>query len=103
VNPRILGAVVFHSLGPVYDYSLCLNHSWAPSGFPDVKSIMDTKGSGVNDLYLGLNLIPQMQYSLSGFLTVSPQGPLHTWACFEIVWCNPQSVGGKCCVDPTLA
>jgi ATP-binding cassette subfamily A (ABC1) protein 3 len=71
VNPRILGAVVFHSLGPVYDYSLRLNHSWAPSGFPDVKSIMDTKGSGVNDLYLGLNLIPQMQYSLSGFLTVS--------------------------------
>lgn len=71
VHPFVLGAVVFHSTGPAYDYSLRLNHSWAPSGFPDLRTIMDTKGSGVNDLLLGVNLVSQMQYSLSGFLTVS--------------------------------
>lgn len=70
-HPFLLGAVVFHSTGPGYDYSLRLNHSWAPSGFPDLRTIMDTKGSGVNDLFLGLNIISQTQYALSGFLTVS--------------------------------
>ncbi|GAQ79509.1 ABC transporter A family [Klebsormidium nitens] len=70
VHPFLLGAVVFHSTGPAYDYSLRLNHSWAPSGFPDLRTIMDTKGSGVNDLFLGLNLISQTQYALSGFLTL---------------------------------
>ncbi|KAL6279276.1 hypothetical protein ACE6H2_016157 [Prunus campanulata] len=44
-NPKIKGAVEFHDQGPqFFDYSICLNHTWAFSGFPDVKSIMDTNG-----------------------------------------------------------
>ncbi|KAK9664352.1 hypothetical protein RND81_14G035600 [Saponaria officinalis] len=70
-NPRIRGAVVFHSQGPQsYDYSIRLNHSWAFSGFPDVKTIMDVNGPYLNDLELGVNTIPIMQYGFSGFLTL---------------------------------
>ncbi|KAK4797503.1 hypothetical protein SAY86_029829 [Trapa natans] len=70
-NPKIRGAIVFHSQGPLlYDYSIRLNHTWAFSGFPDVKSIMDTNGPFLNDLDLGVNPIPIMQYSFSGFLTL---------------------------------
>ncbi|XP_048321587.1 ABC transporter A family member 1 isoform X2 [Ziziphus jujuba] len=70
-NPKIKGAVVFHSQGPqLFDYSIRLNHSWAFSGFPDVKSIMDTNGPYLNDLELGVNTVPTMQYSFSGFLTL---------------------------------
>ncbi|GER52514.1 ATP-binding cassette sub-family A member [Striga asiatica] len=70
-NPRIKGAIVFHSQGPrLFDYSIRLNHTWAFSGFPDVKSIMDVNGPFLNDLELGVNIIPIMQYSFSGFLTL---------------------------------
>ncbi|PPD73624.1 hypothetical protein GOBAR_DD29449 [Gossypium barbadense] len=70
-NPKIKGAVVFHNQGPqLFDYSIRLNHTWAFSGFPDVKSIMDTNGPYLNDLELGVNIIPTMQYSFSGFLTL---------------------------------
>ncbi|XP_042053846.1 ABC transporter A family member 1-like isoform X2 [Salvia splendens] len=70
-NPKIRGAVVFHTQGPqVFDYSIRLNHTWAFSGFPDVKSIMDVNGPYLNDLELGVNPIPIMQYSISGFLTL---------------------------------
>lgn len=70
-NPKIKGAVVFHDQGPQsFDYSIRLNHTWAFSGFPDVKSIMDTNGPYLNDLELGVNAVPTMQYSASGFLTV---------------------------------
>ncbi|XP_031398981.1 ABC transporter A family member 1 isoform X1 [Punica granatum] len=70
-NPKIKGAVVFHDQGPrLYDYSIRLNHTWAFSGFPDVKSIMDTNGPFLNDLELGVNPIPTMQYSFSGFFTL---------------------------------
>ncbi|XP_074276823.1 ABC transporter A family member 1 isoform X2 [Silene latifolia] len=70
-NPKISGAVVFHSQGPqLYDYSIRLNHTWAFSGFPDVKTIMDVNGPYLNDLELGVNTIPIMQYGLSGFLTL---------------------------------
>lgn len=70
-NPKIKGAVVFHHQGPqLFDYSIRLNHTWAFSGFPDVKTIMDTNGPYLNDLELGVNIIPTMQYSFSGFLTV---------------------------------
>ncbi|KAL9264205.1 ABC transporter A family member 1-like protein [Drosera capensis] len=70
-NPMIKGAVVFHEQGPqVYDYSIRLNHSWAFSGFPDVKTIMDVNGPYLNDLELGVNTVPIMQYSFSGFLTL---------------------------------
>lgn len=70
-NPKIKGAVVFHDQGPQrFDYSIRLNHTWAFSGFPDVKSIMDTNGPYFNDLELGVNTVPTMQYSFSGFLTV---------------------------------
>lgn len=70
-NPKIKGAIVFHDQGPQsFDYSIRLNHSWAFSGFPDVKSIMDTNGPYLNDLELGVNTLPIMQYSFSGFLTV---------------------------------
>lgn len=62
---------MFHAQGPqVFDYSIRLNHTWAFSGFPDVKSIMDVNGPYLNDLELGVNPIPIMQYSISGFLTV---------------------------------
>lgn len=62
---------MFHDQGPqLYDYSIRLNHTWAFSGFPDVKSIMDTNGPYLNDLELGVNSVPIMQYSFSGFLTV---------------------------------
>lgn len=62
---------MFHSQGPqLFDYSIRLNHTWAFSGFPDVKSIMDINGPYLNDLELGVNVIPTMQYGLSGFLTV---------------------------------
>lgn len=71
LNPKIKGAVVFHDQGPqLFDYSIRLNHTWAFSGFPDVKSIMDTNGPYFNDLELGVNTVPTMQYSVSGFLTV---------------------------------
>ncbi|XP_073045871.1 ABC transporter A family member 1 isoform X1 [Primulina eburnea] len=70
-NPKIKGAIVFHDQGPnVFDYSIRLNHTWAFSGFPDVKSIMDVNGPYVNDLELGVNTIPILQYSFSGFLTL---------------------------------
>ncbi|XP_050285777.1 ABC transporter A family member 1-like [Quercus robur] len=71
-NPKIKGAVVFHEQGPrLFDYSIRrLNHTWAFSGFPDVKSIMDVIGPYLNDLELGVNIVPTMQYSFSGFLTV---------------------------------
>ncbi|KAL6133968.1 hypothetical protein ACLB2K_066201 [Fragaria x ananassa] len=70
-NPKIKGAVVFHDQGPQrFDYSIRLNHTWAFSGFPDVKSIMDTNGPYFNDLELGVNTVPTMQYSFSGFLTL---------------------------------
>ncbi|XP_050384666.1 ABC transporter A family member 1 isoform X4 [Argentina anserina] len=70
-NPKIKGAVVFHNQGPqLFDYSIRLNHTWAFSGFPDVKSIMDTNGPYFNDLELGVNTVPTMQYSFSGFLTL---------------------------------
>lgn len=70
-NPKIKGAIVFHDQGPkVFDYSIRLNHTWAFSGFPDVKSIMDVNGPYLNDLELGVNTISIMQYSFSGFLTL---------------------------------
>nr|XP_018630849.1 ABC transporter A family member 1 isoform X1 [Nicotiana tomentosiformis] len=70
-NPKIKGAVVFHEQGPQsFDYSIRLNHTWAFSGFPDVKNIMDTNGPFLNDLSLGVNTIPILQYGLSGFLTL---------------------------------
>ncbi|KAK2651860.1 hypothetical protein Ddye_011716 [Dipteronia dyeriana] len=70
-NPKIKGAVVFHGQGPhLFDYSIRLNHTWALSGFPNVKSIMDTNGPYLNDLELGVNTVPTMQYSFSGFLTL---------------------------------
>ncbi|KAL4325993.1 hypothetical protein GQ457_11G008730 [Hibiscus cannabinus] len=70
-NPKIKGAVVFHHQGPqLFDYSIRLNHTWAFSGFPDVKSIMDTNGPYLNDLELGVNTISTMQYSFSGFFTL---------------------------------
>ncbi|KAL8489520.1 hypothetical protein ACS0TY_025437 [Phlomoides rotata] len=70
-NPKIKGAVVFHAQGPqMFDYSIRLNHTWAFSGFPDVKSIMDINGPYLNDLQLGVNTIPIMQYGFSGFLTL---------------------------------
>ncbi|XP_060186206.1 ABC transporter A family member 1 isoform X3 [Lycium barbarum] len=70
-NPKIKGAVVFHEQGPqLFDYSIRLNHTWAFSGFPDVNSIMDTNGPFLNDLALGVNTIPILQYGLSGFLTL---------------------------------
>ena len=70
-NPKIKGAVVFHEQGPLlFDYSIRLNHTWAFSGFPDVKSIMDINGPYLNDLELGVNIVATMQYSFSGFLTV---------------------------------
>ncbi|GAB2295549.1 Phospholipid-transporting ATPase abca1 [Dionaea muscipula] len=70
-NPMIKGAVVFHDQGPqVYDYSIRLNHTWAFSGFPDVRTIMDVNGPFLNDLELGVNTIPILQYSFSGFLTL---------------------------------
>ncbi|WCJ33447.1 ATP-binding cassette sub-family A member 2 [Euphorbia peplus] len=70
-NPKIRGAVVFHKQGPkLFDYSIRLNHTWAFSGFPDVKTIMDVNGPFVNDLELGVSPIPTMQYSFSGFFTL---------------------------------
>ncbi|KAG8371966.1 hypothetical protein BUALT_Bualt12G0017800 [Buddleja alternifolia] len=70
-NPKIKGAIVFHYQGPrLFDYSIRLNHTWAFTGFPNVKSIMDTNGPYLNDLELGVNIIPIMQYGLSGFLTL---------------------------------
>lgn len=70
-NPKIKGAVVFHEQGPqLFDYSIRLNHTWAFSGFPNVKTIMDTNGPFLNDLALGVNTVPILQYGLSGFLTV---------------------------------
>ncbi|XP_047311317.1 ABC transporter A family member 1 [Impatiens glandulifera] len=71
LNPKIKGAIVFHSQGPeVFDYSIRLNHSWAFSGFPDVKTIMDVNGPYLNDLELGANTISILQYSFSGFFTL---------------------------------
>ncbi|KAL2535052.1 ABC transporter A family member 1 [Abeliophyllum distichum] len=70
-NPKIKGAIVFHDQGhQSFDYSIRLNHTWAFSGFPDVKSIMDMNGPYLNDLELGVNTIPIMQYGFSGFLTL---------------------------------
>ncbi|KAL3632486.1 Phospholipid-transporting ATPase abca1 [Castilleja foliolosa] len=70
-NPKLKGAIVFHSQGPrLFDYSIRLNHTWAFAGFPDIKSIMDTNGPFLNDLELGVNIIPIMQYGFSGFLTI---------------------------------
>ncbi|KAJ8624155.1 hypothetical protein MRB53_032685 [Persea americana] len=70
-NPKIKGAVIFHEQGPqLFDYSIRLNHSWAFSGFPDIKTIMDTNGPYLNDLELGVDTVPTLQYGLSGFLTL---------------------------------
>ncbi|XP_043815842.1 ABC transporter A family member 1 isoform X2 [Manihot esculenta] len=70
-NPKIKGAVIFHDQGPqLFDYSIRLNHTWAFSGFPDVKTIMDVNGPYLNDLELGVSPIPTMQYSFSGFFTL---------------------------------
>ncbi|CAL1377626.1 unnamed protein product [Linum trigynum] len=70
-NPKIKGAIVFHHQGPlVFDYSIRLNHTWAFSGFPDIKTIMDVNGPFLNDLELGVNIVPILQYSFSGFLTL---------------------------------
>ncbi|CAM8998692.1 unnamed protein product [Rhodiola kirilowii] len=70
-NPKIRGAVVFHCQGPqLFDYGIRLNHTWAFSGVPDVKSIMDSNGPYLNDLELGVNIVPTLQYGFSGFLTV---------------------------------
>ncbi|KAK7285619.1 hypothetical protein RJT34_20395 [Clitoria ternatea] len=70
-NPKIKGAVVFYEQGPQsFDYSIRLNHTWAFSGFPDVTAIMDTNGPFLNDLELGVSVVPTMQYSFSGFLTL---------------------------------
>lgn len=70
-NPKIRGAIVFHGQGPkLFDYSIRLNHTWAFSGFPDVKTIMDVNGPYLNDLELGMNIVPTLQYGFSGFLTV---------------------------------
>lgn len=70
-NPKIKGAIIFHDQGPeLFDYSIRLNHSWAFSGFPDVQTIMDVNGPYLNDLGLGVNPVPIMQYSFSGFFTL---------------------------------
>lgn len=70
-NPKIRGAIVFHEHGPqLFDYSIRLNHTWAFSGYPDVKTIMDVNGPYLNDLELGVNIVPSLQYSFSGFLTL---------------------------------
>ncbi|XP_010279593.1 PREDICTED: ABC transporter A family member 1 [Nelumbo nucifera] len=70
-NPKIKGAIIFHEQGPqLFDYSIRLNHSWAFSGFPDVKTIMDTNGPYLNDLELGVDTVPTLQYGFSGFLTL---------------------------------
>lgn len=70
-NPIILGAIVFHAQGPqLFDYSIRLNHTWAFSGFPDVHTIMDVNGPYLNDLELGMTIVPTLQYGLSGFLTL---------------------------------
>ncbi|CDP14120.1 unnamed protein product [Coffea canephora] len=70
-NPKIRGAVVFHNQGPeMFDYSIRLNHTWAFSGFPDVRTIMDVNGPYMNDLELGVNTVPILQYGFSGFLTL---------------------------------
>ncbi|RVW16547.1 ABC transporter A family member 1 [Vitis vinifera] len=37
---------------------------------PDVKTIMDTNGPYLNDLELGVDAVPTLQYSFSGFLTL---------------------------------
>ncbi|XP_038980603.1 ABC transporter A family member 1 [Phoenix dactylifera] len=69
--PMIKGAVVFHTQGPqIFDYSIRLNHTWAFSGFPDVKTIMDVNGPYLDDLELGVNIVPTHQYGFSGFLTL---------------------------------
>lgn len=76
-NPKIKGAVVFHEQGPQqYDYSIRLNHTWAVSGFPDVKTIMDVNGPYLDDLVLGMDIVPILQYGFSGFLTVCILLPL---------------------------
>lgn len=70
-NPKIKGAIIFHKQGPEsFAYSIRLNHTWAFSGFPDVKTIMDVNGPYVNDLELGVNIVPTLQYGYSGFLTL---------------------------------
>ncbi|KAK1318291.1 ABC transporter A family member 1 [Acorus calamus] len=70
-NPKIKGAIIFHAQGPqFFDYSIRLNHSWAFSGFPDVKTIMDVNGPYLNDLELGVSNVPTLQYGFSGFLTL---------------------------------
>ncbi|XP_042485746.1 ABC transporter A family member 1 isoform X1 [Macadamia integrifolia] len=70
-TPKIKGAIVFHEQGPqLFDYSIRLNHSWAFSGFPDVKTIMDVNGPYLNDLELGVTSVPTLQYGFSGFLTL---------------------------------
>ncbi|KAG1338409.1 ABC transporter A, ABCA [Cocos nucifera] len=69
--PKIKGAIVFHTQGPqIFDYSIRLNHTWAFSGFPDAKTIMDVNGPYLNDLELGVNVVPTLQYGFSGFLTL---------------------------------
>ncbi|CAA6654054.1 unnamed protein product [Spirodela intermedia] len=70
-KPKLKGAIVFHEQGPhSFDYSIRLNHTWAFSGFPDVKTIMDVNGPYLNDLDLGVSTVPTLQYSMSGFFTL---------------------------------
>lgn len=70
-NPKLRGAIVLHDQGPeLFDYSIRLNHSWAFSGFPDLQTIMDLNGPYLNDLNLGVSIIPILQYGSSGFLTL---------------------------------
>ncbi|KAK1277198.1 ABC transporter A family member 1 [Acorus gramineus] len=77
-NPKIKGAIIFHAQGPqFFDYSIRLNHSWAFSGFPDIKTIMDVNGPYLNDLELGVSNVPTLQYGFSGFLTVYLLGFLY--------------------------
>lgn len=70
-NPKIKGAIIFHEQGPQsFAYSIRLNHTWAVSGFPNLKTIMDVNGPYVNDLEMGVNIVPTLQYGSSGFLTL---------------------------------
>ncbi|KAJ9184819.1 hypothetical protein P3X46_004507 [Hevea brasiliensis] len=92
-NPKIKGAVIFHDQGPqLFDYSIRLNHTWAFSGFPDVKTIMDVNGPYLNDLELGVSTIPTMQYSFSGFFTL--QQVVDSFIIFSAQQTGTKAAGG---------
>ncbi|KAJ4840078.1 ATP-binding cassette sub- A member 1 [Turnera subulata] len=93
-NPKIKGAIIFHDQGPqVFDYSIRLNHTWAFSGFPDVRTIMDVNGPYLNDLELGVNIVPIMQYSFSGFFTL--QQVVDSFIIFAAQQTKPEDAGGN--------